>query len=154
MGEFLCLLDADLTGLTYDDITALIAPVLEGKAGMAISMRKNSPWIDRKIGIDYISGERVFRAKLLAAHMEEILALPRFGFEVFLNRLVIQTKLPIKIVFWKEVESPAKSKKVGRVNGMKEMGRMLRDIFWVISVVEVVAQFVKMRRLRVKTIKS
>ncbi len=149
--ELICFLDADLTGLTYEDITALITPVTEGAAGMAISMRKNSPWIDRKIGLDYISGERVFYKSLLDGRADEILALPRFGFEVFLNKLVIKDKTPLKVVYWKDVESPYKSAKLGSVKGAKEMVRMLRDIFQVISVFEVVTQFVRMTRLKVKT---
>ena len=150
-GQLVCFLDTDLVGLAYENITNLIEPVLNGQAGMAISLRKNSPWIDRKIGIDYISGERVFHRSLLDGHMDEILALPHFGFEVFLNKLVIRTKTPLKIVYWKEVESPLKSKKYGTLKGAREMTRMLRDIFHVVSVFEVVGQFIRMRQLRIKT---
>lgn len=150
-GTLICFLDADLTGLTSESITQLITPVTEGRAGMAISLRKNSPWIDRKIGLDYISGERVFHRDLLDGHLDEILALPRFGFEVFLNKLVIAKKVPLKIVDWSEVESPYKSAKLGTVKGAKEMAYMLRDIFRVVSVFEVVGQFIRMRRLMVKT---
>ena len=150
-GNIICFLDADLSGLSYKDITELITPVLQGKAGMTISMRKNSPWIDRKIGLDYISGERVFHKELLNGHMEEILTLPHFGLEVFLNKLVIKTKTPLMIVHWKSVESPMPFRKHGVIKGTKNFVGMLSDIFEVVSVFEVAAQFVKMRRLRVKT---
>ena len=150
-GDIICFLDADLTGLRSEDITALITPVLEDGVGMSISMRKNSPWIDRKLGIDYISGERVLHKSLLASHMEEIPTLPHFGFEVFLNKIVIETKTPIRVIFWKDVESPLPFKKYGFKKGLKSFSGMLSDIFQVISVGEVVMQFYYLRRLRVKT---
>ena len=146
-GDLICFLDADLTGLCSEDITALIVPVLEQGVGMSISMRKNSPWVDRKLGIDYISGERVLHRSLLAPYLEEIPKLPHFGFEVFLNKIVISTKTPIRVIFWKDVESPLPFKKYGMVKGMKSFGGMLSDIFEVISVFEVVTQFYHLRRL-------
>ena len=63
---------------------------------------------------------------------------------------MIKTKVPLKIVFWKEVESPSKIQKKGKKEGKSEMKKMLRDIFWVISIFEVVMQFIKMRNLRIK----
>jgi glycosyltransferase involved in cell wall biosynthesis len=44
-GELIMLLDADLTGITAEDVSALAAPVLDGSAQVSISMRSNSLWI-------------------------------------------------------------------------------------------------------------
>jgi glycosyltransferase involved in cell wall biosynthesis len=150
-GSILCFLDADLLGLTHENITALITPVLSEGIGMCISMRGNSPWIDQKLGIDYISGERVFYKTLLDGHLDEILALPHFGFEVFLNKIVIKNKTSLKIIFWKEVESPLPFNKYGFIKGLRSLTGMLRDMFQVISIFEVVGQFYHMRRLMVKS---
>ena len=143
--DFVFLLDADLIGLTREAVSDLIAPVSEGRADMTISMRKNSPWIDRKIGVDIFSGERVFSKKLIADHVSEIARLARFGFESYLNRLALRAKLRIKIVFWKNVESPWKYQKMGLVRGVLGDVRMILNILSTISVFEVVYQFIKLR---------
>ena len=46
----LVLIDADLTGLTPQALTALIDPVLRGQAVAAISLRGNAPRTWRQIG--------------------------------------------------------------------------------------------------------
>ena len=85
-GGYALLLDADLIGLTQDAVTALAEPVLSGQAGASLSLRGNAPGLWRAIGVDYISGERVLPVALLKAVVPELATLPRFGFEVFLNR--------------------------------------------------------------------
>src|SRR5215469_4215143 len=65
--EHLMLLDADLAGVTAADIDALAAPVMRGEAEVSISLRSNSLWIYRRIGLDFVSGERLVPASLLKA---------------------------------------------------------------------------------------
>src|SRR6266404_5410223 len=78
-GEFICMLDADLLGLTEEIVSRLIKPVLTGSADISISLRGNSPWIYRKIGIDLLSGDRVFHKSILADRLEKIRRLPGLG---------------------------------------------------------------------------
>jgi len=82
-GDFLFFLDSDLIGLTADDITKLITPVINNSADISISLRRNAPWLWHVIGIDYISGERVLPKNILFPYLEKMLSLPRFGIEVF-----------------------------------------------------------------------
>jgi len=84
--DLLMLLDADLIGLAVEHITALAAPVLSGRAAVSLSLRKNSLWIYRTIGLDFVSGERVISRSLLSEAQEEMHQLPRFGVEIFMNR--------------------------------------------------------------------
>lgn len=149
-GEIIFLLDADLIGLAPKDIADLIAPVLFQKADISISMRKNSPWISRKIGLDFISGERVFSKKLVKDNLNEMRKLARFGLEVYLNKLIIKNKYRIKIVFWKNVISPWPYKKSGLLRGLKSFFFMIVDILRTISIFEVIRQFVMMSFLKVK----
>jgi glycosyltransferase involved in cell wall biosynthesis len=148
--DFVFFLDADLEGLNEENITAIITPVVNNQADVTISLRKNSPAIDRLIGLDYISGERVFNKALLKDKLEEIPHLPGFGLEVFFNRIIIKNKRRIKVVWWPNVESPWKHKKVGWVAGIKGDIKMIMQIFRVISPPEVVYQFAKMKSLMVK----
>src|SRR6185503_11664252 len=53
--DLLMLLDADLIGLAVEHIIALAAPVISGEADVSLSLRKNSLWIYRAIGLDFVS---------------------------------------------------------------------------------------------------
>ena len=88
------LLDADLVGLRPADVTALVRPVLDGSADVAISLRGNAPRLWRMIGLDYISGERVLPMDFLRPHLGALVDLPPFAFEVWLNRLFIERRAP------------------------------------------------------------
>ena len=140
------LLDADLAGLTPDDVTALIAPVASGVAVASISLRGNAPLTWRMIGLDYISGERAMPTVLVSAYLTSLAALPRFGFEVFLNRLLIETGRSVSIVSLPNLISPSKASKRGRIAGLRADVAMMRDIFRTISPFEALHQILALRR--------
>lgn len=141
------LIDADLLGLTPAVIDQLIAPVVVGKAYASVSLRGNAPWVWRRIGIDYISGERVLPMALIADRLEALDRLRRFGFEVFLNELLVASGRPIAIVPWPGVASPAKSAKRGLWRGLLADAGMLADIARTIGVTGFVGQIRELRRL-------
>lgn len=150
-GEFLLFLDADLIGLTEKSVTDLLSPVISGNADVTISYRGNSPKLWKIVGFDYISGERVFRRKLLESHLENILHIPKFGLEVFLNRLIIESRARVGIVSWPEVSSPFKYHKYGLWRGIKGDVGMMRDVFTTFSFYEPVRQILCLKKLRVNT---
>lgn len=142
------LLDADLLGVTAGDVTALIAPVRHGRAGASISLRGNAPRTWQMIGLDYISGERVIPLSLLDGHLDRLTALPRFGFEVYLNRLLLAARQPVAVVPWPGVASPSKAAKRGRWAGARADAAMMADIFRTVGPVECLRQITGLRRLR------
>ncbi|MBI1415854.1 MAG: glycosyltransferase [Limimaricola sp.] len=148
-GAHLMLIDADLTGLTPAHLDALIAPVTAGRAEVAISLRDNAPALWRMIGIDYISGERVLPKALLDGHEAALLNLPRFGFEVYLNRLLIARRAPVAVVRWRGVQSPLKGRKYGWRKGLVADAKMIGDMARSVGPMALVQQVVTMRRLRV-----
>lgn len=148
-GELLLFLDADLEGLTHADISALVAPVAAGGAEVSISLRRNAPALWRRIGLDYISGERVMPRRLLDGRAAELNALPKFGFEVFLNRLWLDADCRIAVVRWDGVASPWKNRKYGLRAGLRADLGMLADIFRVIGPGAILAQIFAMRRRRI-----
>ena len=148
-GDLVALIDADLIGLTPADLTALIAPVLGGRAQMSISLRGNAPPPWRWIGLDYISGERVLPRALLLEAVTGIEALPRFGFEVHLNRMILARGLPIAVVPWPGVSSPIKARKYGLMAGIKGDIGMIADMMRTVPPVELARQIIGLRRLRV-----
>lgn len=142
------LLDADLLGLTALDVTRLIAPVAEGLAVASISLRGNAPKLWRMIGLDYISGERALPFDIVKPHLSSLNHLPRFGFEVFLNRLLIKMKQPVAIVSFQNVASPSKAAKHGFWRGIRADALMIRDILFTVSPAEILIQIVALKRNR------
>lgn len=148
-GQLIGLIDADLEGLTRADVTRLITPVALGRAAMSISLRGNAPAPWRWIGLDYISGERVMPRALLQPAMAGLDRLPRFGFEVHLNRMVLAHRLPIAVVPWPGVQSPIKARKYGLWAGIKGDAGMIRDMMQTVPPLELLGQILGLRRLRI-----
>jgi glycosyltransferase involved in cell wall biosynthesis len=148
-GDLVALIDADLIGLTAANLSALIAPVRDGRAEMSISLRGNAPPPWRWIGLDYISGERVLPKALLLQAMEGVERLPRFGFEVHLNRMILAGRLPIAVVPWPGVSSPIKARKYGLWAGVKGDVGMIADMMRTVPPLELAGQIIGLRRLRV-----
>ncbi|NBZ87936.1 glycosyltransferase [Rhodobacteraceae bacterium CYK-10] len=147
--EVVLLIDADLVGLSPAHLTALIAPVKEGRAAMSISLRDNAPGPWRWIGLDYISGERAIRRDLIAGQDEALRRLPKFGFEVFLNGLAIKAGVKIAVVRLPGVVSPLKSAKYGFWAGIWGDVLMMRDLFRAVPPLGLIRQIIAMRRMRV-----
>jgi glycosyltransferase involved in cell wall biosynthesis len=146
--ELLMLLDADLKGLRAEDLTALAAPVLERRAAVTLSLRRNSLAVFRWMGIDFVSGERVVEKALLADVLQEIHALPRFGIEVFMNKRIIAARLPIAIANWREVTQSRKTEKLGWWRGVRAEWRMVFDLMDAVYPLELLTQTMHLVLLR------
>jgi hypothetical protein len=142
------LLDADLKGLQYEDITALAVPVLSGNADISLSLRHNSLWIYRAIGLDFVSGERVLHKELLCGSLKEVFDLPRFGIEVYINSQVIRRRLSIAVANWPNVTQSRKTEKLGYWKGHFAEWRMICDLFKVSYPFVLILQTYQMLRLR------
>lgn len=138
--DWVLLLDADLKNLTRKDITDLLQPILDAKADVSLSIRNNSLGIFKMIGLDFVSGERVFDKNILNGHEKELQKLPRFGFEVFLNGLIIQSHLRLAVVRWKKVDHARKSEKIGYFKGQWAELKMVWDIFKTIGLRKIISQ--------------
>lgn len=147
--DFILFLDADLVGLNTQNITDLISPLINNVADISISLRGNTPKIWRRIGIDYISGERVLSRNLITPHLNEIVSLRSFGFEVFLNEIIIKNSCRIKVVPWPNVSSPYKISKVGFWSGLRGDLRMMLDISKTIPIFRMIYQIIKLKSLLV-----
>lgn len=145
-GDWLLLIDADLTGLTAADITRLVWPVLEGRADVSLSLRGNAPRLWHWLGVDYISGERMLPRALIAPHLAALDSLPKFGFEVFLNRLMLKRGMRPAIVRWPGVASPAKAAKRGLWRGIASDVLMIVDILRATGPLTVLSQIASLTR--------
>ncbi len=122
---------------------------------MSISMRRNSPWIDRVLGIDFLSGERVFhRSFFEPAELEGIKRLAGYSLETYLNTLILQKNTSLAVVFWPEVDSPYPYEKRTFWVGVKAFLWMLWEIFRVVPFYKIPYLFYRMRRLIVRPAKN
>lgn len=143
------LLDADLVGLKSTDIDRLLEPVMSREAVASISLRGNALLAWRLLGFDYISGERAFPAHLVLQKLAEIEKLPRFGFEVYLNDLLLATGGKIGSVRWPGVISPLKTAKRGTLAGIRDEIGMISDIYRTVGASRSLDQ---LRRLKKQTV--
>lgn len=143
-GDYIFMLDADLHGLTREHISKLLEPVLKGKAGVSISLRRTGfyavPFAHHFATVDYISGERVFKRSLIARHLDDIQSLPGYALEIFLNRLIIDSGDRVEIVRWKSVINPYKQGKWGFGAGLKRGIKMNKDMYSVVTNKEILYQ--------------
>jgi glycosyltransferase involved in cell wall biosynthesis len=146
--DLLMLLDADLKGLRPEDLDALAAPVLSGRAAVSLSLRRNSLALFRWVGIDFVSGERVVDKRLLADVLQDIHALPRFGIEVFMNKRIIAARLPVAIAIWRSVTQSRKTEKLGRWRGVLAEWRMVFDLMDAVYPLELLTQTMHLALLR------
>lgn len=131
-GNIILLLDADLIGLNHDNVQELLDPVLNGDADMTLSLRKNSLFIYRILGVDMVSGERAIQKEILEQLGEYEHS--RFGFESLLNEFIITNKLNFKSVKWDNVKVSPKHKKRGFWKGIFDEFKMIREIMEVVPI--------------------
>jgi glycosyltransferase involved in cell wall biosynthesis len=145
--DYLMLLDADLAGVTAADIEALAAPVVNGEADVSISLRQNSLGIYRRMGLDFVSGERVLPTALLADAIVAMQALPRWGGEAFMNELIIRAGYGVAVVKWPAVFNVRKYSKLGLWRGFLSEIAMMRDALSVLTPLGVIRQNFGLLRL-------
>jgi glycosyltransferase involved in cell wall biosynthesis len=145
--ELILFLDADLVGLTQEALTELIAPVIKEEADMSMSIRKNSFKTYKRLGIDPVSGERLYKKELIVPHLATIAALPGFAVETFINELAIQKGLRVRAVYWPHTSHLRKKDKYGFWRGMWGDWRTAYAILKMSSGVKFLRHVQKMRRL-------
>lgn len=128
--EVLVLLDADLVGLTADQIRNLVAPVMRGEADMTRGSFTGGRWrttAAQKIA-PQLSGQRaVLREKLLSVPG---LAESRYGVEIAITREAKERAWRSADVDLPGVSQVMKEEKLGRRAGFMARLKMYRDLLW------------------------
>jgi glycosyltransferase involved in cell wall biosynthesis len=146
--DLVMLLDADLSGVTPENIEALAEAVTSGNADVSMSLRRNSLALFRLIGIDFVSGERVIPRSLVQGALPEMERLPRWGGEVFMNQLIIARRMRVAVVSWPNVLNVRKYRKVGMWRGFLEEVGMIHDALSVVSPLGALRQSLELLALR------
>jgi glycosyltransferase involved in cell wall biosynthesis len=150
-GEYIFLLDADLSGLQASTITALLAPIIDDRADVSIGYRSNTPrWFISLVGIEILGGDRVLKKSLFLEHASDIRNLPGYGLEVFLNTIIIQSRLRIASISMQGVCNEFKWRKHGLRGIVLEIRMWTRNILRVIPWWGFFYQNYAMRRLLIK----
>ena len=103
-----------------------------------------------KIGLDFVSGERVILKKYLENQVEEIAKLPGFGVEVFMNKIIIKNNLRVRVVRWKNVSVTRKTSKVGFWKGISGEISMIKETRQTVPFKELLLQNYKLLKLAKK----
>jgi glycosyltransferase involved in cell wall biosynthesis len=140
--KYVLLCDADLKGLTINDLKKAIKKTKKEKPAMVILRREKAPLINRLMKASLlITGERIINKKIL----EKIIGKHTQGFqlELVINKYILDNKL-------RYTSSPTNArshhsfKKFGIVGGIRKEKKMLKEIFAVISPLEWLRQYLVM----------
>lgn len=146
--DLIMTVDSDLIGLRPENISELIMPILEDRADVSLSLRGNSLLIFKILGIDFVSGERVFSRRILGL-TAELDNLWGFAFESFMNKIIVQDKLRISSVNWPNVIQQMKYKKQGLWSGIRADIKMVKKIVSYLGPLGLIKQYAKMMMLKV-----
>jgi glycosyltransferase involved in cell wall biosynthesis len=152
--EFILFLDADLVGLTKENIDDLAGPVINGQVDWTLSLRGNSGLHMKLLNIDFVSGERVVKRCLL--NDPQIWSRPDIGFslEILMNKSFLDRKATFISISLPNLKLTTKSGKIGFLKGWFGELKMLNQIFKVLPLYKVIHQFFKMSYLNKKMKKS
>lgn len=145
--DVVVLLDADLKGLTEQNITDLTKPVLEGLVDFTLSVRGNSSHIYKLFHMDFVSGERAIRKSILSD--PEIWSKPKIGYglEVLMNNSFLARKKRFVSVYLPNLYATPKSEKMSYWKGYLADLTMVFNIFHAFPFYAVGWQFFEMTYL-------
>lgn len=144
--DYVCLLDADLEGLTILNLKGLLSPFWSEMADATLSRRPSYGGLFYP-KLDIFTGERVLPLSLLEECKLE--SRTSFEMEAVINGALICSHARIRVVDWPNVTNPTKMAKYGVWNGVKKDWRMFRDMSKVGGVTMLVKQKRELGRMLV-----
>ena len=148
--EVILFLDADLVGLTKQNINDLVKPVLNGQAECTLSLRGNSSGYMKLFKVDWLSGERAVKKCLLNDHLIWSKLEIGFSLETLMNKSLIDRGLAFQSINLPNLKITHKPDKIGFFRGWYGELKMINQIFKVLPPNEVIYQFLKMSYLNKK----
>ena len=128
----LLFLDADLNGLTKNNIDELVCPLTENKIDMTIGFMKDALWLYKLFNVDPICGQRSIKKDLFMKMPD--CRYSKYGIESLQNDFLIASSKEIKIVKMPNVGQKRKYKKIGFFKGWLADIKMTKDIFSSVSI--------------------
>lgn len=145
--DIILLLDADLVGLSEQNVTDLVMPVLTNKVDWTLSLRGNSSWPYKLLGIDHVSGERAMHRDMLRER--EIWSKPHIGFalETLMNDSFIKHGKTFITINCPNLHQMPKSEKMPYWQGVIADYAMIYNIFRAFPFYMVGLQLLNMAKL-------
>ncbi len=126
--DILVFIDADLSGLRPEQVTALVKPVLQEGAAMAIGLFRGGRMItdlSQKL-VPFVSGQRAVRRDVFLT--VPAVKSARMGVEVALTTHANVNRFHVEKVFLDGVTHPTKEEKLGLVRGLVGRLSMYKEI--------------------------
>ena len=126
--DALVFFDADLVGLSPELVDALVRPVADGEAVMALGVFRHGRGATdlSQILVPNITGQRAIRRDVFLAI--PCLAHSGFGVELAITRYIMEEGLPMTRVILGGVTHPMKEEKLGFLRGAAARLRMYRQM--------------------------
>ena len=143
-------LDADLVGLTHDNITQLVKPVIAGLVDMTMVICKyDFPQnvLIKLVSYDLFSGQRVLGRERAIKILKNV---PGYGAEVVINQYFIDNNLKFLVVKWLNVRSAKRREKVSIRKGVCSHFKGFKQMVSVISLHKLIKQMFIMGKLSAK----
>lgn len=148
--DIVMFLDADLFGLTHDNITQLIKPVPAGLVDMTMAICKyNFPQnvLIKLFDLELVSGQRVLKREMAIKILKNV---SRYSAEVIINQHILDNNLKFLTVKWLNVRATAKRKKGGFIKGVFQNIIGFRQLVTRLSLTQIIKQIFIMSKLSAK----
>jgi polyisoprenyl-phosphate glycosyltransferase len=125
--DIILLLDADLIGLRREHVTALLDPVISGRAAASLGVfRHGKPITDMAQRLaPGLSGQRAIRREILCAIDIEH---SRYGIEVVINKHLEDNEIETAEVELHNLTHSTKEQKMGLLKGLGARARMYYEV--------------------------
>jgi len=139
--DIILLLDADLVGLSVENITALVEPLLQKKADLTISYRAAQPFFNKFIiwAQPFVSGERCFYKKEFLK-IKDLKRAKDFELEMLCNKYFLDRKKRIAVVPLQKVRDFFKYEKYPFFKGLIADFKMCFSLIKNIGIKEILRQ--------------
>lgn len=140
-------LDADLVGLTHDNITQLVKPVIAGLVDMTMVICKyDFPQnvLIKLVGYDLFSGQRVLRRERAIKILKNV---PGYAAEIEINQYILDNNLKFLVVKWLNVRPILQRKKDGIGKAVLITSIGFRQILITSSLTQIIKQLIFMKTL-------
>ena len=140
-------LDADLVGLTHNNITQFVKPVIAGLVDMTMVICKyDFPQnvLIKLAGYDLISGQRVLGRERAIKILKNV---PGYAAEIKINQYFLDNNLKFIVVKWLNVRPILRRKKDGIVKAVLNTIIGIRQILIISSLNQIIKQLIFMGKL-------
>jgi glycosyltransferase involved in cell wall biosynthesis len=139
-------LDADLIGLTTDNITQIVKPVLDGLVDMTMTIC-NYDFIlnsfSKLLGVEIPNGERVIKKEIAKKILKNATG---YSIEIQMNQHFLEYNLKFIVISWLNVAAPSKRKKNG-LEGIFLTFIGLKQLITNVSISQIIKQMLVMGKL-------